>query len=452
MNLKTKIELFSSIVLGIVGITCLMAPQFNAEILFYVCAWITSLSAIALWVEANYKKRGLDYLEAGLATILAVILWMHQQEGYELVVIFFGVFMLVNAAGFLIQCILDLRDQSKTILYNTIQFFVYLILGIWTLLHKQQSLSYIQYFIGAYLLIQVFQIWAQLILFSKETTSRFYSFKLWSSLPLAIVSILPFLYLEGAVHSKLVKNPKDFSKVKNDTPVNLKVYIHTGLKGDHRFGHMTLAYKDIMYSYGNYDKENEHLFRTIGPGVFFSVDAKEYINNSCIYEDSTLFEYGLHLNDEQEKKLADYLSSVFEETYPWSCMYEEKLKEDSEVSFSQYESDYASRLWYRTKCRFRKFYEGEWKTYWVLGTNCSLFASDILHKVDPYIHKSHGIVTPGEYWEYFEEALKDPKSNVISKTWYSALMPQTLFSLPPQSMNNLKISAKKDEISQISDR
>lgn len=56
MNLKTKIELFSSIVLGIVGITCLMAPQFNAEILFYVCAWITSLSAIALWVEANYKK------------------------------------------------------------------------------------------------------------------------------------------------------------------------------------------------------------------------------------------------------------------------------------------------------------------------------------------------------------------------------------------------------------
>lgn len=438
MNLKTKIELLSSIVILIVGITCFLAPSFNAEVLFYICAFITSLSAAALWLEANYKKRGLDYLEALIATILAVILWMHKQEGYELVVIFFGIFMLVNAAGFLIQCILDLQDHSKTILYNLLQFAVYLVLGIWSLVYKKESLNYIQYFIGAYLLIQAFQVWAQLILFSKAATSRLYSFRLWSALPLAVVSILPFLYLEGAVHSKIVKNPEEFSKVKNDTPVNLKVYIHTGLQGDHRFGHMTLAYKGTMYSYGNYDKENEHLFRTIGPGVFFSVDAKEYINNSCIYEESTLFEYGLHLNEEQEKKLEMYLNSVFKKTYPWKCMYEEMLEKDADVPFSTYESDYASRLWYRTKCQFRKFFGGEWKTYWVLGTNCSLFASDILHKIDPVIHQSHGIVTPGEYWEYFEEALLDPKSNVISKTWYSALMPETLFILPKQSLNNLK--------------
>ncbi len=113
-------------------------------------------------------------------------------------------------------------------------------------------------------------------------------------------------------------------------------------------------------------------------------------------------------------------------TIEWEAPYEKALKKDPAIPFSQYETDYASRLWYRTRCRFYKFRSGQWKTYWILGTNCSLFAADILNQVDPAIHGSKGIVTPGEFYEYFEEAYADPKSNVVFKSWHSLSEPDTL--------------------------
>ena len=309
-------------------------------------------------------------------------------------------------------------------------------LAIASYLQRSQDLDLIQYFVGFYLVMQGCQMILELFFFSKPQTSRFYSFRFWSALPVAIVSILPSIVLEKMLSFKANKHPIDFNEIKNDQKVNLRVFIHTGLSGDHRFGHMTLAHNGTMYSYGNYDKAEEKLFRTLGPGIFFSVNADEYINNCCIYEESTLFEYGLHLSPEQEEKLCKILQHVFASSYPWDCPLEVDLKKDPSLKVEPYLEDYSNRLWYRTHCHYRKFYGGEWQTYWILGIPCSLFATRILHSIDPAIHKSHGIVTPGEFWEYFEEAFQDPASNVIHKTWHSANEPSTLY--PLQGKNSIQ--------------
>ena len=96
------------------------------------------------------------------------------------------------------------------------------------------------------------------------------------------------------------------------------------------------------------------------------------------------------------------MDEIHEQTYHWQSPYEQALQADPDTSFSAYENDYASRLWYRTGSQFYKFKSGEWKTYWILGTNCSLFAADLLNRIDPAIHGSKGIVTPGEFG-IFEE-------------------------------------------------
>lgn len=80
---------------------------------------------------------------------------------------------------------------------------------------------------------------------------------------------------------------------------------------------MTFSYKGVMFSYGNYDQEDEKLFRTFGPGILFTAPADIYVNNSCVYENSILFEYGLHLTSEQEEHLVSLLKDVFKPAYRW---------------------------------------------------------------------------------------------------------------------------------------
>lgn len=436
MKLLRKIELLVAIVFFIAGFSCLLAPRFNANILFYVCAAITTISSLVLWYQVFVKKRGITLFEAILISLFSLFLWLHHSIGYELVILIFSIYMGINAIGFGVQAILDFNDRSNTLWYDLLWTLIYMGLAIASYLQRSQDLDLIQYFVGFYLAMQGCQMILELFFFSKPQTSRFYSFRFWSALPVAIVSILPSIVLEKMLSFKANKHPIDFNEIKNDQKVNLRVFIHTGLSGDHRFGHMTLAHNGTMYSYGNYDKAEEKLFRTLGPGIFFSVNADEYINNCCIYEESTLFEYGLHLSPEQEEKLCKILQHVFASSYPWDCPLEVDLKKDPSLKVEPYLEDYSNRLWYRTHCHYRKFYGGEWKTYWILGTNCSLFATRILHSIDPAIHKSHGIVTPGEFWEYFEEAFQDPASNVIHKTWHSANEPSTLY--PLQGKNSIQ--------------
>lgn len=64
-------------------------------------------------------------------------------------------------------------------------------------------------------------------------------------------------------------DPAGFEK-ETEKP-DLKVFVHTGLSGVHVFGHMTIAYQGITYSYGNYDTANEKTLSIHWSGDFVFV-------------------------------------------------------------------------------------------------------------------------------------------------------------------------------------
>lgn len=425
-KLKKCIAVAGIILFVSTGLTCLIMPQFNADIFLYVCAAICTLSTVFVWYEAFLKKRGTVYFEALVLSAVTVFLWLHRQSGEIVIVTVFALYLLVNSIAFAIQSVLDIKDRSDTWWYDLLRFVVYSLLFFATFSHGMDSLKYIQYIVGLYLIVQAAQLYFEMTSFTHPQSSRYYTFRYWSSLPVAFVAILPFFVLEMASHTNGKMDPVLVEGKDEKNEANLRVFVHTGLSGVHMFGHMTLAYKGMIYSYGNYDTANEKLFRSIGPGILFVCPIEQYIVNTCTYEHVTMFEYGLKLNEEQIRLLENTLEEIMAGTIEWEAPYEKALKKDPAIPFSQYETDYASRLWYRTRCRFYKFRSGQWKTYWILGTNCSLFAADILNQVDPAIHGSKGIVTPGEFYEYFEEAYADPKSNVVFKSWHSLSEPDTL--------------------------
>ncbi|MCF0261229.1 MAG: hypothetical protein HUJ54_15315, partial [Erysipelotrichaceae bacterium] len=334
-------------------------------------------------------------------------------------------YMLFCAANEFLQWVLDRKDSRSAGFQHLIAGFLYLILGIVSLLCRSNDVILVMRYFGLYLLVQAVQLLLEIFVSKHPDSSRTLSLKRWVSLPVYIVSFLPSITLRMILNSKYREKPLEYDARKNDEPVNLRVCIHSGLTGEKMMGHMTFAYKGIMYSYGNYDTANEKFFRSIGPGILFTVPADIYINNSCIYEKSTIFEYGLHITPEQEEKLQSIIDSLFKDTYRWLCPLEEYGQGRND--FAKYEKDYACRLQYRTGAKFRKFYSTQWKTYWILGDNCSLFAEDVLSRIGCHIVHKRGIISPGEYFEFFETAWQDPHSCVITRSWHDASEPSTLY-------------------------
>jgi len=82
-------------------------------------------------------------------------------------------------------------------------------------------------------------------------------------------------------------------------------------------------------------------------------------------------------------------------------------------------SDYASRLYKATKAKFYKFKNSKYKTYFVLGINCTYFADMLLRNSVFEILKLVGIISPGTYFEYLEENYRKKNSKVISKRVYT---------------------------------
>lgn len=425
LNAQERFEWIGALIMLGAGLFCLFFPMVMADGLMITASILCTASALVIFIQAARRRNFIEALKGVAAAILATLFWCYRAEGLQFIDTVFGWYMIATGTILMVEGVMDLKEHSKTGWAFIILAFGQVVLGMIGLLSARKDPRMIQLLIGGYLVYQGLQLIVELYVFRHHSGSRTWSFRYWSALPVYLVAAGPSLILRIKEKKKMSQETFPFDQSKNDKPVNLRVFIHTGLSGDHQFGHMTFSYNGIMYSYGNYDAAEEKLFRTFGPGILFTAPMKIYVNNCCLYEDSTLFEFGIHLSPEQEQKLKDILETICSETYRWySPISRAKY---SQENFEKLQSDYASRLHWRTGSKFYKFRHGIWKTYWVLGSNCSLFVSRILHDLDSNYVIPRGINTPGEFYEYYVTAYQDPNSEVVYRSWHTKEVPETLF-------------------------
>lgn len=288
-------------------------------------------------------------------------------------------------------------------------------------------LATISHMLALYFFIQACQMGLELYFFSSPYNARYYSFRDWIMLPAWFVSVFPSFVMGHLVEKKMHDENTHFDAKKSEDKPDLIAWIHTGEYGTTLYGHMTFSRDSIMYSYGDYDVAKMKWFKTMGPGIFFSVNDQIYANNCCIVEHCPLFAYGIKLTDEQKQKFEAMKDSILSQTIRWHCPMQEAYFKTGHASLADFEKDYASRLWDRTCAIFRMYTKGQWAWYSLLGNNCSNYSSAMLNEIGLHIPVSKGIVSPGEFFEYFEQAYQDPDSCVISKSWHSAKVPSTLF-------------------------
>ncbi|WP_230226793.1 HdeD family acid-resistance protein [Allobaculum mucilyticum] len=425
MTIQEKFEAVLAALFTLSGLVFLLYPRISADAILIGAALMASASGLLLLWQAVRHRHLMDFLKAAGTFLLTGFFWSFRAVGVRFVCLVFSLYMLFTAVILAIEAFMDLHEKSKTGWAILVVAAGDLALSLFGFFFYKRDPALLSRLTGIYLIWQGVQMIVEIFAFRHHRGSRAWAIRYISSLPVYLVAAAPSLILRFLYKRNMDQAAFTSREPKNSEPVNLRVFVHSGLKGEQQFGHMTIAYKGVMFSYGNYDAAQEKLFRTFGPGILFTVPAEIYVNNCCVYEGSTLFEYGLHIDREQEEKLESLLRSIFAGTYRWYSPLFEKLPDHER--FQKYEKDYASRLEYRTGAKFYKFHTGVWKTYWVFGRNCSLFASELLHAIDSKVVIPKGINTPGEYFDYFEQALQDPSSNVICQSYHTASRPDTLY-------------------------
>ncbi|MEG0176353.1 HdeD family acid-resistance protein [Anaerorhabdus sp.] len=204
---------------------------------------------------------------------------------------------------------------------------------------------------------------------------------------------------------------------KVDTTPGIEIFVHVTEKGFGTIGHADIWFEGSIYCYGNYDFQSSKLFGTIGDGVLFTTnDRDEYIKFCAKETGDSIFAFGLNINESQKEAIRKRLNELFTHIYPWESLYQKM--EQGEIKLDEVPTDYASNLYKATHAKMYKFKDTSFKTYFVLTTNCVKLSDYVIRATGIAAANPNGIMSPGAYYDYFNQQYRLKNSIVISKQTY----------------------------------
>lgn len=331
----------------------------------------------------------------------------------NIVIIILGCYQLCTAAIYGITYLLYRQNKLKggfryffdTVLYGGI--------GLTTIFSPSTDGRLQFLIVGIYLILLGFSNVRDGAFFNTDLEQKQLWRRIRINLPVIIAAFFPaeqlnrfnrFLQGEKREHQKVYSRIRDKQK-----PVDLEVLVHTSdqnLFG--MIGHVDICYQGKVISYGSYDVFSERLFGTIGNGVLFKVDKDAYIELCKQESKKTLFGYGLYLTDEQKIAVEKRLAEIDDLLEMWNPPAD--LKDD--------EHTYAYKLKHGLGAQLYKFKTSQFKTYFILSTNCCLLADSIIGQAGTAILDMRGIIAPGTYQSYLQYEFESANDLVVAQNIY----------------------------------
>ena len=331
----------------------------------------------------------------------------------NIVIIILGCYQLCTAAVYSITYLLYRQNKLKggfryffdTVLYGGI--------GLTTIFSPSTDGRLQFLIVGIYLILLGFSNVRDGAFFNTDLEQKQLWRRIRINLPVIIAAFFPAEQLNRFNH--LLQGEKRgyqkvYSRIQNDQKsVDLEVLIHTSdqnLFG--MIGHVDICYQGKVISYGSYDTFSERLFGTIGDGVLFKVDKDAYIDLCKEESKKTLFGYGLSLTDAQKRAVEKRLAEIDELLAVWNPSAELKNNDHT----------YAYKLRYELGAQLYKFKTSQFKTYFILSTNCCLLADSIIGQAGTAILDMRGIITPGTYQSYLQYEFESANDLVVAQNIY----------------------------------
>ena len=386
------------------GIFMIVWPLRMLKMIDAFMVFIFFINGTKQLLKAGRHPKVID-IEWGLLSIgFAFFISNHQYFSNGIVRLGTAIYMWMYCVSCLVQFFIDIHTKEGHSLVDLGNGIFCLVIGSYLFFHKNFDVNVLILLFGLYCIALAGRSFLDGWLGIRS--DYHWQHKHYLMLPAIVLAFLPGQYIQ-----RLKKQDKtERTDKKTDATTDLRVMVHVGPKGLQKVGHITFAYKDCVYSYGNYDIASSKLNGTMGDGVFFMLPFDVYLKQMLHTEKNSVFEYGIHVNQKQAKWIEHEIEALKQRSKIWLCAIE---RENGFSHPQDYMNDYPSRLRNATQVQFYKIINGKFKTYWALGDNCAQFTNMVFSKLGSAILNLRGVVSPGAYFVWLEHEFKKSKSPIV---------------------------------------
>ena len=410
-NTISKITyLTNSILFLIAGITIILLNNTYLTLFHLITSiLLVNLGFITFILNLIKNNKSKDTLISITTLIVGLFFFNNKERFLSLFPFLFGIYMLINGIGKFLSYIIFKNKEKQNYYIVLIGSLIDFIFSYTMISKPKENIERLAIYLGIYLILFSITYFND---FLKEQFPKVKNKKrrFRITLPILFATFIPYRVLQYL--NKIIDqldNTKLISNKKTSGNKDLEILIHVREDNIGKWGHADLCYNNTIYSYGCYDEESKKLLKSLGDGTLFEIKGKEkYINYCNNNSNKTIFCYGITLNEEEKKEIEKKIKEIKKNTYKWNPNNLGKEKENT----------YAIELTNVAKAKFYKFKNTNYKTYFLLSTNCVKLVDDILGTTGTDILKINGVITPGVYYEYLDKEYKRKNSNVISKEIY----------------------------------
>lgn len=333
--------------------------------------------------------------------------------------IILGIYILVHSLLHLLNYILYRVYNIGSRIRLLFNYIVTFILGIILVISPVKNMFLTYLILGIYLIFLGLSKLNDLIIevMPIKTSNKIKS-KVIIQMPVLFAMLIPKRLIKSINSILKVDDeyPMFYSK-KEEKAVDLEVLIHLAESGSASFGHVEISFEGKTYSFGNYDAHSRMFFDLIGDGVICIADRDAYLNYALENKDRYVVSFGLNLTDKQKQIVKDRINKLInfntKDYYP-----DLELYQQGKLPKNNY-NDMSSEIYRYANGRFKKIVKGRNKKFFVLKTNCVMVANSILTGINGNLVTINGIISPGSYYDYFNNEFLKKNSIVVSRIVYT---------------------------------
>ena len=421
--LKSQIKNYTLLVIGIISIILSVLVLSKGtellELVIYLIGGLLIITNLLNLLLVPFKKY--KFIDTLIRTTINVIFGISIMFFSKYIItsftLIFALYTLLISIVNIISYVIYVENNIKGKLNVFINAITSLIFTVILLINPTLNIKYVLIILSIYLMLYglkniinfIFQI------LPKKITNKIKA-RIDFPIPLLIAMFIPKALLKEINEILKVDKEKKFDYKKNDLKPKLFVIIHLAKSGSASFGHIEVSYNGKIYSYGNYNKHSRHLFDAIGDGIILVADKEKYIDYCIHNKKRYLIEFGIVLTEKEEKQIEKRINKLItENTEPFYSDLE--LYEKGKIMYDDF-NDMSSEIYKYANGKYYRITKGKNKIFFVLKNNCAQVAEQILKGNGKRIIKLNGIISPGTYYDYLNQAFLMENSNVVTKKVY----------------------------------
>lgn len=421
--LKNQIKNYTFLVIGItsviLSILVLNKGKELLELIIYLIGGLLIITNLLNLFLVPFKKH--KFIDTLIKTIINVLFGLSLIFFSKYLItsftLIFALYTLLISIVNMISYVIYVKNDIKGKLSVFLNAIVSLIFTFILLINPALNIKYVLIILSIYLMLYGFKNIINFIfqILPQKITNKIKS-RIDFPIPIIIAMFIPKALLREINEILKVDKEKNFNYCKNDSKPKLFVIIHLAKSGSASFGHIEVSYKGKIYSYGNYNRHSRHLFDAIGDGILLVADKDKYIDYCTHNKKRYLVEFGITLTEKEEKEIQERINKLINENtvefYSDLQLYEKGLIEYDDFK------DMSSEIYKYAEGKYYKITKGKNKIFFVLKNNCAAVIEQILKGSGKRIIKFNGIISPGTYYDYLNQAFLMKNSNVVTRKIY----------------------------------